>query len=142
MIQGYADSRALPYQQDPNTPVDADSNWMLALFNDGNSQDQEVIDNLELVGDLAPYPFEGDANNTDTMYPGGETQLPFLQFHDISFVSGTTIGGTTRMKGGNFPCGLIRFDTTNWNVTENILLQIDLVPGNHRGYLCESMMEF
>ena len=46
----------------------------------------------------------------------------------------------TRIKGGNFPCGLVRFDWTP-ETTSNIVIQIDLVPGNHRGYLCEPMTE-
>ena len=44
----------------------------------------------------------------DTMYPNGENQNPDLQVHDVEIISGTTIGGTTRLKGGNFPCGLMR----------------------------------
>jgi len=140
MIQGYADSRALPYQEDPNTPDDADTNWMLALFNDGSSQDQEVMAELEVAGDEAPYPFEGDGANLDTMYPGGETNVPHLQTHDYEFVTGSTIGGTTRMKGGNFPCGLIRIDAVNGSSVP-MQLVIDLIPGSHRGYLCETMLE-
>ena len=55
----------------------------------------------------APYPFENDGVNLDTMYPGGANQLVGLQIHSIENVTGTTIGGTTRIKGGNFPCGLM-----------------------------------
>ena len=83
---------------------------------------------------------EGDGVNVDTQYPGGANQLTGLQIHDYESLSGTTIGGMTRVKGGNFPCGLIRFE---WlpESTANILIQIDLIPGDHRGYLCEPMME-
>jgi hypothetical protein len=45
------------------------------------------------------------------------------------------------MKGGNFPCGLIKINAANSGSTANILIQLDLVPGDHRGYLCESMTE-
>ena len=142
MIQGYADSRGLPYEQDPNVPDDASLNWLMSIFNEGTLQDNAVVGQLETVGDQAPYPFENDGTNTDTMYPGGETNAPTMQIHDITGISGTTIGGVSRLKGGNFPCGLVRFDFTNsGETTANIAIQIDLVPGGHRGYLCEKMTE-
>lgn len=145
LIAGYANSRALPYQQDPNVPggaSDAAQNWMMSIFNEGTAQDSLVIDTLEVTGDKAPYPFENDGTHTDTMYPGGETNLPALQVHSFEFVTPTTIGGQTTVKGGNFPCGLIKlaFDNTAKNIA-NVVIEIDLVPGNHRGYLCESMTE-
>ena len=149
LIEGYAASRGLPNVLDPNAPGDADDasgttpeNWMAALFNDGNSQTQEVLDDMITENNIAPYPFENDGTHLDTMYPGGGTQMVGLQTHDIEFVTGTTIGGTTRMKGGNFPCGLIEFGVVNnGDQPSTLTLQIDLVPGNHRGYLCEPMTE-
>ena len=142
MVQGYADSRALPYEQDPNVPVDASLNWMLALFNEGTLQDNAVVNDLETLGDRAPYPFEGDGSNVDTMYPGGETQLASLEFHDIEYFTPTTISNTVRLKGGNFPCGLMRFDCVNdEDNARTVTIVIDMIPGHHRGYLCETMNE-
>jgi hypothetical protein len=146
LIEGYAASRGLPNVLDPNAPDDAadvsgptPENWMSALFNDGTTQDDNVITDMISENNIAPYPFENDGVHTDTMYPNGANNVPYLQTHDYEFVTGTTIGGTTRLKGGNFPCGLIRFDVIA-DVT-TVQLQIDLVPGNHRGYLCEPMTE-
>ena len=149
LIEGYAASRALPNVLDPNTPDDAadadgaiPQNWMTALHNDGTSQDEEVIDDMISENNLAPYPFENDGTNLDTMYPGGANQAPGLEIHDIARVTGTTLSNTTRIKGGNFPCGLVRFDLANpGTATSNMSILIDLVPGNHRGYLCEPMTE-
>jgi len=150
LIEGYAASRALPDIRDPNMPDDASDasgsvaeNWQSALFNEGTTQDGEVIQDLETQNNQAPYPFENDGTNLDTMYPGGANQGTGLQIHDLDYISGTTIGGTTRLKGGNFPCGLIRIDFANIvNPTDfAFALQIDLIPGNHRGYLCEPMTE-
>ena len=148
LIEGYAASRGLPDIADPNVPddvADADGvtpeNWMSALFNDGTEQDADTLEDLISENNIAPYPFENDGVNTDTMYPGGANQLVGLQIHSIENVTGTTIGGITRIKGGNFPCGLINIDATNSGSTANIVIQIDLVPGNHRGYLCEPMTE-
>ena len=148
LIKGYAASRGLPNVLDPNTPGDAadadgaiPQNWMTALHNDGSSQDEEVVEDMIGENNLAPYPFENDGTAIDTMYPGGANQGSGLQIHDVNYISNTTIGGQTRIKGGNFPCGLVRFDITNTGETSNLVLQIDLIPGNHRGYLCEPMME-
>ncbi len=143
LINGYAASRALPYQTDPNSPDDASNqseNWMLGLFNDGTNQDSDVVQMLETTGDKAPYPYEGDGTATDTQYPGGGNNLPTLETHSLDFVTSTTIGGTTMIKGGNFPCGLICVSWTP-EQTSNLVLQVDLVPGHHRGYLCEPMTE-
>ena len=143
LIPGYANSRALPSTVDPNTPAGASTseNWLLQMFNDGNLQDTEVIDILETTGNNPPYPFEGDlAGNADTMYPGGETQMPSLEVHDKNYITTTTIAGTTFLKGGNFPCGLMEFQFFGYEGS-SITMQIDLVPGQHRGYLCEPMTD-
>ncbi len=148
LIEGYANSRGLPYPEDPNVPDDAadaddntPENWLAAMFNEGTAQTDEVLDVMINQNNQAPYPFENDGVHTDTQYPGGENQLVGLQIHSIENVSPTTIGGTTRIKGGNFPCGLISIDATNTGESANIVIQIDLVPGSHRGYLCEPMTE-
>ncbi len=143
LIPGYATSRALPAPVDPNVPADTDTseNWLVQMFNDGDLQDTEVMEMLSTTNNNPPYPFEGDiAGNTDTMYPGGETQMPSLQLHDSAWISGTTVGGTTYLKGGNFPCGLIEFWFDGYN-GDSVNLQIDLIPGTHRGYLAESMTD-
>ena len=150
LIEGYAASRALPQPIDPNTPTDADDtggnspqNWIAAMFNEGNTQLGEVLDDMITENNIAPYPFEGDGTAIDTMYPGGANQVPALEWHDIVQLyssSGTQSIGIQHGKGGNFPCGLMAI---NWTPEEpaNLVMQIDLVPGNHRGYLCEPMTE-
>lgn len=149
LVQGYANSRALPSRADPNTPAQIESasgntpeNWMTAVSNEGLSQDGEVL--ADITGyDLAPYPFEGDGTYNVTKYPGSGAQAPTLEFHDLVAVTGTTIGNISYLKGGNFPCGLIKVISGNNDETaiDFITMQIDMVPGNHRGYLCEPMTE-
>jgi hypothetical protein len=115
---------------------------MSALFNEGTSQDDQVLSDMITENNLAPYPFENDGTQIDTMYPGGANQLSDLQVHDREFATTTTIGGTTRLKGGMFPCGLLNLEfVAEAGPVPEIILQIDLVPGNHRGYLCEPMTE-
>jgi hypothetical protein len=150
LIEGYAASRGLPNIADPNTPSDAPDigggtpeNWMQAIFNEGTDQASDVLEDMITENTIAPYPFENDGTNLDTMYPGGANQLQGLEWHDIVtlYESHATNGvGTQRVKGGNFPCGLMAIDWTPSDAA-NVVLQIDLVPGNHRGYLCEPMTE-
>jgi hypothetical protein len=150
MIEGYAASRGLPNVLDPNTPDDAadaagsfPENWMAAIFNEGTDQIEEVLEDLINDNNIAPYPFENDGVNLDTMYPGGANQLSALEWHDFVqiYESNATNGiGIQRLKGGNFPCGLVCVDWTP-DESANLIIQIDLVPGNHRGYLCEPMTE-
>ena len=152
LIEGYAASRGLPNIADPNTPSDASDvgggtpeNWMQAIFNEGTDQASDVLEDMITENTIAPYPFENDGVNLDTMYPGGANNAPALQVHDLTKITASSIGSISRLKGGSFPCGLMRFDTTNWNLppgeTTNLLMLIDMVPGNHRGYLCEPMTE-
>ncbi len=149
LIDGYAASRGLPYQNDPNTPGDADDasgstpeNWMSALHNSGTDQDTQVLQDMILENNKAPYPFEGDGTAVDTQYPGGANQLPALERHDIVqlFASSANQVGTRMAKGGIFPCGLVRISWAPESAA-NLVIQVNMVPGEHRGYMCEPTLE-
>ena len=144
LIEGYAASRALPDILDPNTPDDANSyveNWQMAMFNEGTLQENVVLDDMITENNLAPYPFENDGVHLDTMYPGGANQMSSLETHSNEFITSTTIGGTTHFPGGNFPCGLIEIGTAGFKDGDALLLEVAMVPGSHRGYLAESMVD-
>ncbi|MBA7544656.1 hypothetical protein ES705_37017 [subsurface metagenome] len=157
LIEGYAASRGLPNIADPNTPDDAEDtsgvapeNWMAAVFNEGNIQTEQVIDIMTDENNIAPYPFENDGVNADTMYPNGANQGMGLEVHEYGYITPTTIGNQTNFKGSMFPCGLIRMDITNslaapgpgeQSRNMSTLIGVRLVPGSHRGYLCEPMTE-
>ena len=150
LIEGYAASRGLPDIADPNVPTDAASandnipaNWLASMFNEGTDQTEAVLADMISENNIAPYPFENDGVHTDTMYPGGANQMTGLEWHDIARLhstAGTSSIGTQMVKGGNFPCGLMAI---NWTPDEaaNLVFQVNLIPGNHRGYLCEPMTE-
>ena len=147
LIEGYASSRGLPEIRDPNAPADAadvgptgtPENWIGALDNEGTDQDKDVLANMLADNNKAPYPFENDGTHTDTQYPGGANQLPGLQVHDSLLVTATTVGGKTSAPGGNFQGGLIRImNTIDAGV---IAMLIHLVPGSHRGYMCQNQMD-
>ena len=158
LIEGYAASRGLPNVLDPNAPSDASDvgptatpeNWLGALFTEGTTRDKKVIEDMTSENNVAPYPFENDGVNVDTMYPNGANQGTGLEVHEYGFITPTTIGNQTNFKGSMFPCGLIRFDITNsvaapgpGEPSRNMstLIGVRLVPGSHRGYLCEPMTE-
>jgi hypothetical protein len=149
LIEGYASSRALPQPEVPHTPADAEDasgltpeNWLAALFNQGIAQDEEVLEDMITENNQAPYPFEDDGTNLDTMYPGGANQAPGLVEHDFQYITGTTVGGHTYLAPGCFPCGLMKIQTSATLPPGVQLFQglwIELVPGDHRGYMAESM---
>ena len=66
LIQGYASSRGLPDITDPNAPEDASDvgptatpeNWIGALDTEGSDQHEDVLANLLVDNNQAPYPFE------------------------------------------------------------------------------------
>ena len=131
IVEGYADSRAYPQSPDPvSPPIASFNNWMRDMFDVGNDN-QEITENATDRNDELPYP--------QVDYPGGENQLNLMELHDFAGVTATTIGGTTLMRGGAFPCGLIRIDW-NGDATQVVLL-VNMVPGAHRGYLCEKMQD-
>ena len=136
MVAGYAQSRSFPQSPDPVSPsLSSDLNWMRQMFDVGNDN-AEVVANATGKNDELPYP--------QASYPGGTIQMAGLQIHDyvtIYETNATNGIGIQRLKGGNFPCGLIGVDWYPNQGTTNLTLQIDLVPGNHRGYLCEPMTE-
>lgn len=151
MIEGYAASRGLPNVLDPNVPLDAvdadgptPANWMTAVFNEGTQQADAVIGDMITENNIAPYPFENDGIHLDTMYPGGANQMVGLEWHDTAQVyatSGTTDIGITSIKGGVFPCGLVVIEWSPTSVNSNVVVQVNLIPGPHRGYLAQSMQD-
>ena len=130
IIGGYAFSRSYPQSPDPVSPA-VETSWLNRMFDVGDEND-DVLDNATDRNDQLPY--------NQTAYPGSSTNFAGLQIHDQASITATTIGGTTRLKGGNFPCGLVRFQHDPAE-SANLVIQIDLIPGSHRGYLCESMTE-
>ena len=132
LIEGYAQSRSVPFSPDPETQ-DPATGWMNQLFDDGD-RFEDIMINLQDIGDQLPY--------DQDLYPGGVTNAPDPELHGIGIISGTTIGGMTAIEGGTFQCGLIKV-TNNCESTSalSVDLEVILVPGDHRGYMCESMLE-
>jgi hypothetical protein len=140
LITGYADSRSRPINSgEPNTG--ANGGWMTSLFDLADNLDEIRLD-LRSDNDVPPY-HVGDDDSAAEFYPGGERQLPGTEV--VGYASfGVSVGATgsvtnqRSIKGGMFPCGLVEI---NSNLTGPAFYDIivHLVPGHHRGYLCEPM---
>jgi len=137
LIKGYENSRAFPQSPDPVSPsLGSSQNWLRSMFDVGDNSDL-VVQNATDKNDHLPY----DQDN----YPGSDANMPYMQINDEAFITASTIGGKTNLRGGTFPCGLIRIRNksndveTGWAATPQLL--IHLVPGPHRGYMCEPMQE-
>jgi hypothetical protein len=131
-IEGYARSRSRPQSQDPNVPTN--SGWMTELFDVGE-QLEELRDIIENDNDRPPYPVSPEQTAND-FYPGGGTEFPGLQTHGFCTFTSSTVSSKNTISGGVFQNGLIRF--TNYSDGVYSLL-LHMVPGTHRGYLCEAM---
>lgn len=133
ILGGYVFSRSFPQSPDPQTPA-VYTSWLNEMVDVGDNND-DIIQNAVDRNDQLPY--------HQTLYPGQAGNGEGAMFHHVSFLSGTTVGGQTHVQGGNFPCGLIKFDMVNdTSTSQNLVIQINLVPGSHRGYLCEKMEDF
>ena len=136
MITGYGLSRSRPQNIEPNTPTTG--GWMNDVFDVADNLDEIRLDVTD-DNDVPPYrvgPDSGVGSDLE-FYPGGVNNQPSAALHSVAFVSGTTVGGKTRVEGGTFNCGLIRFD---WNLTgaAPMYLAVDLIPGMNKGYLAEA----
>jgi hypothetical protein len=135
MVKAYASSRGVPQSPDPAVPpiVLSNENYLNMLFDVGDNN-EDVMDNVVDKNNDLPY--------NQIEYPGADVQSPDLQIHDFSYITTTTIGGSTRLNGGAFPCGLVRIELHNTSeATMLSSLIVELVPGPNRGYLTQSMTE-
>lgn len=140
LITGYAASRVRPMTNpgEPNVPTDG--GWMQDLFDTGDNF-EEIRDQLEAQNDRPPYSV-GTPGTAAEYYPGGSTQLSAPEV--VGYGTFSTAGGggsitaQRSIKGGMFPCGLIAINSALPGITFYDII-VHLVPGNHRGYLCEPM---
>lgn len=131
IIQAYADSRSVPQSPDPSTPGNASIGLYTDMFNVGMN-DSEIIANAEFRNDELPY----DQDN----YPGMALNAPELELMNRIFLNpGSTIPGKYKLAGSNVPCGLVKIDAPA--VTDVFTVLVHLVPGAHRGYLAETMVD-
>lgn len=135
MIKGYENSRAYPHSPDPVSPdIGSNENWLQSMFDVGDNF-EDVLDNATDRNDNLPY----DQDN----YPGADANGPYMEIVDEAYVTSTTIGGRSTLRGGTFYCGLVRIRNKAvggpWTSTPRLL--VHLVPGPDRGYMLRNMAE-
>jgi hypothetical protein len=136
MILGYANSRAFPQSPDPVSNAVANS-FMQQMFDVGETSD-EVTSNAQFKNDELPY--------AQVAYPGGGAN--FVELENQGYNNNQSTIGVNTWNTGPFtaPCGLLRIDLQGFTTAETAgdwhIITISLVPGDHRGYLCETMEEF
>lgn len=103
------------------------------MFDVGDDNEQ-VVDNATNRNDDLPY----DQNQ----YVGGGSNFIEMENQCFAFNS-NTIGERTYSFGGfSAPCGLLRVDNILSDDSGNdVVIEINLMPGHHRGYLAEPMQE-
>jgi len=129
LVQAYANSRSVPQSPDPAVPAGVTTgseNIYRDMFDVGDNND-DLLDNVVGKNDNLPY--------NQTNYPGEVGD-------QAEFVASIRLANTqsqTQVSGGAFPCGLIQLDTAALEGTVRFI--VHLVPGDHRGYLAQSMVE-
>ncbi len=146
MIHGYALSRSRPINTgDPSTA--GNGGWMTQLFDVGDNL-EEIRDDIISDNDKPPYPV-GNSESTGALsefYPGGANSLPGTEVVGYAIIGGQSATGSITaqrsIKGGMFPCGLVEVKSNLPGLAASHYdLIVHLVPGEHRGYLCEPMQD-
>jgi len=120
LIKSFGESRATVQNNDPNVPAAASADPLVNVFDYGTTID-DVIDNLELRNDSAPY----DVYN----YPGGDAnaQKPIIVQDTVLKDGHTVLGGFTAR------CGMIELETKSPLPNDIYSVLVELAPGNYRG---------
>jgi len=147
ILLGYGESRSRPADIDPNTPGLV--GWMTELFDVGE-QLTEVQENYTDENDSPPYRVgaaePGDITHDKVYIPGASDNLPVLEIHSALSFTATTVSGKQQIGGTNVQCGLLRIDANGFTAstteqTSGLFMQVHLVPGPHKGYMCQKMQD-
>lgn len=124
LLKSYAETRATVDTNDPNMVINEDDP-LLNLFDHGTVHD-EIIENLETIGEDPPYDV--------TTYPGETNNMsrPLV-------VQDTTLGGDGKSTVGGFNaiCGLIEIECNSPIANDVYSVLVELAPGKYRGVKAE-----
>lgn len=131
MLYNYQISRAVPFSPDPQENIGV--SIFASVFDEGTVQTDNVLADLDADNDEVPYELLD--------YPGAATnaEAPALIAYD-GFSSTNNSGVLQSMNTGPFnaQCGLIKIQRGG-STEYPLVIELTLVPGNHRGYLCQTM---
>ena len=124
LVQSYGEARTTVSAFQPNVPSTVSDDPLVNLFDDGTVVD-EIIDNLEVANDSAPY--------STTDYPGDNTNMPKpIVVQDTTIVDGrAVVGGFSAM------CGLIEIESKSPIASDVYSVLVELAPGKYRGVKAE-----
>lgn len=134
IISGYAFSRAFPFSPDPDIP-NVSTSWLTNVMRQGTDQTEDILDDLEDQNTDVPY--------DQDEYPGGNSNATGAELvHYDGFSAVNNSGHIQTMHTGPFnaQCGLIKIVRTG-NTDYSLVLELTLMPGDHRGYLCQPMQD-
>jgi hypothetical protein len=120
LIKSYGESRVTVSNQQPNQPSTTSDDPLVNLHDDGTVFD-EVVQNMELSNDNAPYDL--------TNYPGSDGNMAKpLVVQDTCLVDGRAVmGGFTAI------CGLLEIESQSSVIDDVISVLVEVAPGNYRG---------
>ena len=125
MAAGYQESRAFPQSPDPVSPS-IQNGWMAEMFDVGDDSDSVLIFTNQ-QNRLLPY--------DQTEYPGADGNYIFPENKAWCFNRSTTGVNTFNLGGMVAPCGLLRIDQLYSEGSETpLIIEIELMPGNQKGY--------
>ncbi len=134
LVENYALSRSVPQSPDPQTGLAGD-NIFTAIFDEGTVQSAEVLADMLVDNDEVPYDLDE--------YPGGATNATGVELVLLDGFSATNNSGVIQQVNSgpfNAQCGLIRVDRVGSNAYP-LVIELTLMPGEHRGYLCQEMQD-
>ncbi len=134
LVTGYQFSRSFPQSPDPVTPaVESTSNWMNRMFDVGGDN-EEVVDNAVNRNDDLPY--------DQDEYPGSNANYIYPENKAFCFNRSTVGVNTFNLGGMVAPCGLLRIDQLYGEGSPtDLIIEVELLPGEDRGYHLVEMQE-
>ena len=131
IIAGYQFSRAYPQSPDPvHLPVA--TSWMNTMFDVGGDN-TEVVENATNRNDDLPY--------DQDEYPGGASNYIYPENKAWCFNRSTVGVNTFNLGGMVAPCGLLRIDQLYSAGPTDLIIEVELLPGEDRGYHLVDMQE-
>ncbi len=133
LVENYAISRAVPFSPDPQENIGV--SIFAQIFDEGTVQTDNVLADLDADNDEVPY--------EHLEYPGGATNATGVELVLLDGFSSTNNSGVIQQVNSgpfNAQCGLIRIDRIGSNAYP-LVIELTLMPGEHRGYLCQEMQD-
>ena len=133
MVLGYSESRSVPQSPDPVGPS-VQTSWMQEMFDVGDNN-QAVTSRAQDANDELPY--------DQLEYPGADVNLVDPENKAWCFNRSTVGVNQFNLGGMVAPCGLIKIDQLYADATSvtPLLIEIELLPGDSRGYLLGPMQD-